>query len=369
MKIALISGDSSLSGAPSHVLQLARALKSRGIEVLVITPPGALCKFCAVEKIPCTEVPMQGPFDRKADHKIREILAKFNPDIAHFHGVRGGWLGRLAARKLPKVKKIYTEHLWTKDYHLNNPAYEQFQLNGLKFMERWTDMTIAVSNAVKDFLTSRGYDPKKIVVIPNGIGNEFINVNALKKPKGTPYLVGSVGSLNRTKNYRNAILAIAKIKKDSPELNIFYQIIGEGPEEKRLKKMVERRKLTEIIHFISRAENIGERLSHFTIFLNVSLSESFGLAVGEAMAVGLPVVVSNVEGLKTLVTKDTGIFVDPRKPEGIAKGIMQLINDRPLRLKMGAAAKKRIIDNFSEDKMIKKTVGVYNKVLKSRGYR
>lgn len=362
-KIALISGDSSMTGAPYHVLQIAMALKSLKYDVLVVAPPGPLIKSCSKGGLKTEVVPMNGPFDRRAVHKIREILQEFSPKIAHFHGVRGGWIGRLAARKLPDVKKVYTEHLWTKYYHLSNTAYEKFQLNGLKFMDRWTDKTIAVSDAVSDFLISQGFDKKKIVVIPNGVRPDFLKVVKIKKPKEAPLIIGSVGSLNQVKNYRNMILAVARAKERLPDLDFHYQIIGEGPLKKQLELLVKKKKIEKTVHFLGRVDSISERLQHFSIFLSASFSESFGLAVAEAMAVGIPVIVSNITSLKSLVSSKCGIWVNPYQTSEIADALVKLLKDEDLRTKMGNCGKERVKGKFSEDEMVLKTVEVYKELL------
>ena len=362
-KVALISGDSSLTGAPSHIFRLAKGLRKKGFDILVIAPPGPLIRRCQNIRLKAREVLMGNVFDRQADHKIREILQEFSPEIAHFHGTRGGWLGRLAARKLPKIKKVYTEHLWTKDFHLSNRGWEQFQLRGLKFLDRWTDKTVAVSKAVKDFLVKRGFKRKKIVVVPDGINPEFLKINKIKKPKEVPLVIGSVGSLNQVKNYRNTILAVAKAKELAPEINFHYQIIGEGPLEKNLQALVKKKGLEKTVHFMGRVESVSERLRHFSIFINTSFSESFGLAVGEAMAVGLPVIASNIESLRELVSEKAGLFINPKKIDEVALAIVKLLKDEKLRESFGRNAKKRIEKHFSEEKMIKKTMKVYKELL------
>lgn len=365
IKVAIISGDSSPTGVPSHVFSLATGLDPKKFEVLVLCPPGFLCKKCAQKQVRCKEIPMGGIFDRRAEGLIREELEKFRPDIVHFHGMRAGWLGRLAARKMQNVKKIYSEHLWTKDFHLSNPAYEKIQLEALKFLDRWTDKTLAVSKPVADFLLSRGFNKNKIIVIPNGIKQDFLDAKPIEKPKEMPIVLGSVGSLNDVKNYRNIILAVAKIKAQRPELNVHYQIIGEGPEEKRLKNLAKNKKIEEIVHFIGRTDSVVERLRHFSIFINASKSESFGLAVGEAMAVGLPVVVSKIPALESLVGSKAGILINPKDSDSIVKAVLKLIDDPKLRSQMGREGKKRITTEFSEQKMIQRISELYLQILGS----
>lgn len=362
IKIALITSDSSLTGAPLHVLQLAKNLKLRGFDTLIITPGGKLVEICKKEKCRYKEVMMGGPLDWKSVEKIFKVLNEYKPDIVHTHGMRAGWLGRLASRNL-KCKKVYTEHLWTDTFHLKNRAYEQFQLRGLKFMDRYTDSTIAVSKTVYDYLVDkRGFDKNKIHIIPNGINPRFINTNPIAKPQGVPYLIGSIGSLNEVKNHKVAIKAFAQVIREGPSLNIHLQIVGEGPLRKPLEKLIKREGLSERVHLLGRVDDVLDRLQHFLIFVSLSLSESFGLAVGEAMAVGLPVIVSDISALKNLVG-NAGVVVPVRDTDKIAREIIKLVGDKKLRETLGRRAKKRIADNFSEKVMMDKTVALYRKLL------
>lgn len=362
IKIALISGDSSLTGAPLHVLQLATNLKRRRFDVLVITHPGKLVDLCKKEKIPVSEIPMRGPLDWGAVKNIESELQKFRPDIVHTHGMRAGWLGRLASRYL-KCKRVYTEHLWTDTFHLKNRAYEQFQLRGLRFMDRYTDATIAVSKTVADYLIKRrGFDKGRIHIIPNGINERFTNAKPIAKPKEVPYLVGSVGSLNEVKNHQSAIRAFAKVVENNPKLDIHFQIVGEGPSRHILENLIKKEGMQERIHLAGRVDDVLDRLQHFALFISLSISESFGLAVGEAMAVGLPVVTSDISALKNLVG-DTGILIPDGNPDKAAGAMAKLLRNAALRKQLGNNAKKRIIDNFSEKIMIDKTVELYKKLL------
>ncbi|OQA53445.1 MAG: Alpha-monoglucosyldiacylglycerol synthase [candidate division WS2 bacterium ADurb.Bin280] len=363
IKIALISGDSSTTGVPSHVATLAKGLDKKKFEVLVICPPGPLVATLKKLKIPCKEIKMRGVFDRTGNHEIRRELINFSPDIAHFHGMRAGWLGRLAARKLKKVRKIYSEHQWVEELNLSNPAYQEIQLQALKFLDRWTDKTIAVSKPVSDFLSRRGFDKKKIIIVPNGIDDEFFKTKPIEKPDCLPQIIGTVASLNEVKNYRNIILAMAKIKQTNNDLNFKYQIIGEGPQRKNLENLVERKKLGETVHFLGRVPSTAERMRHFGVYLNASKSETFGLAVVEAMAMGLPVVVSKIPALEYVVA-DAGLYLNPKDTDDIGRKIVEILINKDLREKLSAKGKQRARGEFSSEKMVKRISEIYIELIK-----
>jgi glycosyltransferase involved in cell wall biosynthesis len=87
------------------------------------------------------------------------------------------------------------------------------------------------------------------------------------------------------------------------------------------------------------------------------------------MAIGLPIVASDIKPLKWLVSKDCGLFVNPRSPDQIAQALEKLLFDRSLRKQMGNRAKQRIANKFSELAMIKKTIDLYTDLLSDKARR
>lgn len=365
MKIIHVIGDASTSGGPSHVLALSQGQRKLGHEIEVISPHGTLAKYLQSEGFVWHRVEMSSPFDRKAVHLIRLIIQNSKPDVVHCHGLRGGWLGRLATRKIPGQKTIYSEHLWTKEYHLPSRIWEQFQLRGLRYLDHYTARTIAVSNAVKRFLVFEKISkPENITVVYNGIDWGKWDQLLYERPNGLPTIFGSVGSLHERKNYLGLLDAIALLKKKYPKAPTFQcQIIGEGPQRKELREKIENLGLTGEVMLRGRVDDVQPVLRHFGFYVQPSKDEAFGVALVEAMALGLPPIVTNVGGMVEVVEHEKSGLIVGRKTSDIADGIYKLLSNKKLRLEMGKEAKKRVKVKFTMDRMAEETIKVYREVL------
>ena len=114
--------------------------------------------------------------------------------------------------------------------------------------------------------------------------------------------------------------------------------------------------------FLSQVGGTKDVLATMDVFVMPSLQEGLGLALMEAMAQGLAVVGSAVGGIQTLIQdKHTGLLVAPADPLALANAITQLLSDAALRNNLGSKARKFITENFSKEKMVKDTEGVYRK--------
>src|SRR3990167_7781666 len=166
-----IIGDSTLAGAPRHLLSLLENFDYKKFRLFVICPPGPLAgEVKGLKKgIDLEIVPMKSKIDLSAIKEIRANIKHIKPDVIHVHGTRAGAFGRLAAIGF-SYPVIYTEHLWTKNYKLSNIISQQLQLIGLWFLDMFTTLNIAVSQAVKDFMVENQISrDSKVVVIYNAI--------------------------------------------------------------------------------------------------------------------------------------------------------------------------------------------------------
>ncbi|MBM2820563.1 MAG: group 1 glycosyl transferase, partial [Candidatus Berkelbacteria bacterium] len=325
LKVLEIIGDSTLAGAPRHLLSLLENFDTKKFTLLAICPPGPLAgEIRSLKKnVDLEIIQMNSKLDFSAIKHIRKYVRRLKPDIIHIHGTRAGSVGRLAVAGL-NFPVIYTEHLWTKHYKMTSRIAHRIQLIGLWFLDMFTTTNIAVSQAVKDFMIENQISrEEKIVVIYNGIEPAKHHAKIFTSKD---YVLGTVGTLNPQKGIQFIIQAMPQILKEFPQTKL--QIVGEGTYRKHLTKMVKKMHLIKSVHFSGFVKDVDEEIDKFDIYIQASLSESFGLAIIQAMNVSIPIVATNTGGIPEVVTSNkSGILVEAAKPDALANAILKLLRD------------------------------------------
>ena len=171
-----------------------------------------------------------------------------------------------------------------------------------------------------------------------------------------------MGSLKNSKNYARTIKAINKIKK----LDFLWQIAGNGHLYKKLNNLVDKFKLNKKIEFLGHVNDVNELLDNANIFLIPSKWEGFGLAAVEAMHSSLPIVASDVDGLREVVSNEQtcSLLINPNDIEDIAIKLEKLIISKNLREKLGTNAYHNSL-NYNIEKMFEKYMSVYKTIYRN----
>jgi glycosyltransferase involved in cell wall biosynthesis len=191
------------------------------------------------------------------------------------------------------------------------------------------------------------------------------NKNERQKTNDNSCVIGFVGRLSEEKRVDDLLRAIKIVKEKHEGINC--SIVGTGPEEEKLKKLVSELKLSQYVTFAGYSKNSFERLLDFDIFVLPSRTEGCPIVILEAMASGLPVVATYVGGNKELVQdNETGILVPPNNPSIMAEKIDKLIANKNLRLNMGQKGKSLAFSRFAPEKFTKSLENVYVQLLKEK---
>ncbi|MEI6499165.1 MAG: glycosyltransferase family 4 protein [bacterium] len=368
IKLVLVIADSDLGGGPKHVLGILKNINKKKYECFLICPNGSLASFAREIKGVTVLI---NKFGSKFDlisawaiydnlHKIQSLGHPFSPMIVHFHGARAGFLGRIF---LPKhITTIYTEHSLDKNFHLKNKFNEYIQKKILARQNRKTNLIIAVSSSVKEYLLGAKLSPaERTIVLSNGIelDNFGLNVPARKIKVGNHHpVIGSIGNLNPQKGYEYLVKAMPEVLKAFPLATL--EIVGEGLERRKLEKMVVSLKLGHHVSFLGKRININKHLLDFDVFVLPSVSETFGLVLLEAMKAGVPIVATAVGGITDVVEEGkSGLLIEPRNPKQLSKNIITILKNPVLAAKLKRGGLERV-KRYDWSEIIKNLEKIYH---------
>jgi len=233
----------------------------------------------------------------------------------------------------------------------------------------FTDRFIVMSDELREGVLSEKFSESKVVKIPNGVDTGIFapaqeeRYYELRRKLG--FEGGKVflysGRLAEGKGIEFLIKAMTEV--DAVD-NILLVLLGNGVVEDNLRMMAYELTLGNFLRFEGTVSNVADYLNAADIFVFPSLSEGMPNALLEAMACGLPVIASKIGGVVDVVEDGkSGILFEPGDVSGLASAMVRLLNDNELRFKLGAEARKRIVDSFSIDKIADEYINLYKEVL------
>ncbi len=266
------------------------------------------------------------------------LLKRERVKILHTHLFHGDQAGRIAARLTGVPAVVSTEHIVER-----RRLPWRTVINAMTW--RMADKIICVSNSVRNHLrTTHRIPPGRLAVIPNGIDIEKLRVPISKTDARRKFrlpeqarVVASAGRLDYQKGYDLLIHTVLILIKRFPEL--VFCIAGDGPDNENLAEQARGMGLQNIIRFLGQVNNVPELLQAADFYVQPSRWEGHPLALIEAMAVGLPVVATDVPGNRdAIISEETGILVEVESPESLAAGLGYIISEEEKAAKLGAAA-------------------------------
>lgn len=230
-----------------------------------------------------------------------------------------------------------------------------------------SDAVTTVSASLRDD-TRRDMPVKSdIVVIPNFLDCDFHRRApdpALRARFCAPHekLVTHISNLRPVKHVDAVVRVFAKIRE---RVAARLLIVGEGPELGRTEQLIDQLGVSAHVELIGEAQDVIALLSVSDLFLLPSLQESFGLSALEAMACGVPVVVSNVGGLPEVVTDGvTGFLHPPDAVDRMAESAVRILSDPGLHARMAAEAVRLAVERFSANRIVPQYEALYERTLK-----
>jgi glycosyltransferase involved in cell wall biosynthesis len=253
-------------------------------------------------------------------------------------------------------------------------TYTFWQHQVQKYCLRLADHIVVNAEAIKRDLLQRGYDGKRLSVIPNGIDCERFglpgNGEAVRRewniPPGVP-VVGVLARLLRIKGQDVFLRAAALIASNNPHVR--FVIVGDNnidhQYKEELKRLSARLGLEDRVVFTGFRTDVPDLLAALSIVVSPSLGlEGLSNSLLESMAAGLPVVATRVGGTPEIVEDGkTGLLVSPGDPEALAAAISRLLQDRLTAKRLGQSARHQVFSRYSLEQAVSSTERLYHDLL------
>lgn len=237
-----------------------------------------------------------------------------------------------------------------------------------RWTERWATKHICVSEAVRRFsIEQGGLTPEKLIVIPNGIDQErFKYATPIPREQlgytSSDVLALFVGRLDSQKGVTDLLEVALRLKEKCPQLKCL--IAGTGPEEQRLRDAVNQLELTESVRFLGRRDDVPALMKTADFFVFPSRWEGMPNVILEAMAAGLPIVTTNVEGIDQLLEHDLSAEIVPIGDlKQFSASVQKLIQNVELRQQYAEQAKHRLSTEFDWQSIADQYQDLYEQII------
>jgi glycosyltransferase involved in cell wall biosynthesis len=287
--------------------------------------------------------------------------ARHGAAIVHCHHYSPLVYGALARLWSPGLRVVFTEH-----GRLSDAAPSRKRRMANMVFARVPRAAFAVSADLREHLIAEGFPPARIGVIHNGIDvgpppqpSDRQAVRARLGVADDALVIGTIARLDPVKDLGSLIRAVAGMSGDR---SVMLVIIGDGPERQNLERLASDLRCASVVRFIGHRDDARAWLPACDVYVNSSISEGVSLTVLEAMAAGLPIVATRVGGTPEVVDESCGVLVAPRNPAALREALSALASDPGCRRRLGEAARARVSERFTLERMVNEYRRVYRKV-------
>lgn len=359
MKIAyLITRMDELCGPQLHVRDMSMWLKGQGHQVVVLSGwPGKISDFLQHQGVEYIEIPdLESPAhllkDIKALWQTWKALRRIQPDVVACHTPKAGLIGRMAAR-LAGISSLYTAHGWAfSDGNAEDDkgAALALEKTGALFGSR----VIVTSVSDRDLAIEKGVTGvKALAVIPNSVPDR----KAVTHPErsGTVRLI-MVAKVGPQKDHARLLRALWGCM----DLDWTLDLVGSG-DDMDLRNLASQLDMDGRVNFLGEREDVAEMLEkRAEIYLHISNWEGMPFSILEAMRAGLPVISSDIGGVREVVVdQQTGLLVPPGEDQPLISALRKLIPDRSLQREMGKKGRERFESVFGFSSMAQAALALY----------
>jgi len=312
--------------------------------------------------------------DLRTFFALIKLIKRYKPSIVHTHASKAGALGRIAAKLMgvPVIVHTYHGHVF---HGYFNPMVTKLVILLERFLGRISTKIITISPEQQHEIVNKFkiVPLEKTSIIPLGFDlkrfeESYSKRNELRADAGIPTeqcAVAIVGRLAPIKNHRLFIDAAALVVRQYPNEFIFY-VVGDGELKTEIKSYIENTYplLNENIVFTSWIADMTTLYPAMDIVCLTSLNEGTPVSLIEAQASGIPVISTNVGGVKDIVqANETGIIMEGTSEDELAKHLIELYLNRSLRMKMSQNARNFVKEKFTYQRLVDDMDSLYKTLL------
>lgn len=363
MKVLIISDAQSV-----HTQRWVSSLSEKGVEVVLYSIKPYLDDFYSSRNIKCyffdlfsykrEKTGLSGALKRhfKAVKHLKKVIREVKPDILHAHYVTSYSLIAALSGFHPLIVSI-----WGSDVYI---FPKQLKINELivRYTLQKADVVLSTSHVMAKEASK--YTDKDIQITPFGVDTELFH-RSVAPPKDK-FIIGSVKTLSYKYGTEYLIRAFKLVVENNPHLDLYLELVGKGPDEKKLKNMVHELGISDKVIFTGYIRNdiLPKIFDRFSVACYMSLSESFGVSAIEAMACNCPVVTSDADGFTEVVENGvTGLIVPKYDYRAAAEAIQTFIDDPSKIITMGMAGRERVASLYQWSDNVDTMISIYKSIL------
>ena len=299
--------------------------------------------------------------------QLIRLMRKNDFALIHVHTPMAAFLGRLAAKLTHTGPVLYTAHGF--HFYKGAPWYYWAFIYPAEYLAgRWTDGLIVMNQEDHINAQKMGFKPNKNLFLVHGVGIDLkqiiklslINNNDIREELGISdkdIVISYIAEFTPTKNHIFLLKAWNKITQNLK--NVHLLLIGNGSCLESIKQQVKINSLPRV-YFLGYRKDVPQIIARSDIITSVSKREGLPRSIMEAMALGKPVVVSNVRGNRDLVKQgENGFLIELGDIDGLVSSLKKLIDDTKLRAEMGKISLERIKE-YDIEKVLIEMTSIYN---------
>lgn len=307
--------------------------------------------------------PCRNRFDLQTIFEIQKFVRESKADLIHSHGYKANFYGLFASRG--KIPAITTHHNWLRGGWTDG-LYCLLDSLWIRFF----DQVVTVSDKNREELLRYRIPKAKIRVIDNGLNldrlSSELEVETIKKELGfleNSKVIGTIGRLSDEKGQIYLLRGARGVVER--EKSVRFLIVGDGHSRDYLKEEAAKLGIADNVTFTGYRQDIPELLSVMDVFVLPSIKEALPMVLLEALAARKAVIATRVGGVpKVIAHNRNGLLVEARDVKALETSIIDLLNSREKRLRLGAEGRLTVEREFSSNVMCEKYLRLYSEFIR-----